>query len=243
MYVWTHVHAHTDDGQATAELLTTYAYSWKEGDDACLCYAMDTGAFCLPVCLSLRHPSPLSFACLSACVYVCRTPNQLPHYHTHIHVYKTGAEIRIPLPPGKSAADEAQALYARVRKLRRSVDAVKPLLEKVGGTRGGCLFVCECVGGCCVWKGGGGTNVCVYMYVLASDQTRTYIHNMQVEVKIAYVEELEASLLQLANGAGGAAASSPSTTAAATTTAPATDEIGERGDWSVLVSQDLAVMR
>ena len=31
--------------QDTAELLTTYAYSWKEGDDFCLCYAMDTGAF------------------------------------------------------------------------------------------------------------------------------------------------------------------------------------------------------
>lgn len=29
--------------QAKAELLTTYAYSWKEGDDFCLCYAIDTG--------------------------------------------------------------------------------------------------------------------------------------------------------------------------------------------------------
>jgi hypothetical protein len=37
-------HTHILIHQNTAELLTTYAYSWKEGDDFCLCYAMDTGA-------------------------------------------------------------------------------------------------------------------------------------------------------------------------------------------------------
>lgn len=70
-----------------------------------------------------------------------------------------------------------------------------------------------------------------------------------MEVKIAYVEELEASLLQLA----GATTTTPSDgiNAAAAASAAAAggggggDGVGgeERGDWGVLVSQDLAVMR
>lgn len=54
----------------------------------------------------------------------------------------SGEEIRLPISPGKSAADEAQALYARVRKLRRSVDALKPLLEKVRVDVWGRLSIC-----------------------------------------------------------------------------------------------------
>lgn len=70
--------------QTKAELLTTYAYSWKQGDTECVCPDLDTGE-----------------------------------------------EICIPLKPGKSAADEAQATYGRIRKLKRSVDAIMPLLQKI----------------------------------------------------------------------------------------------------------------
>lgn len=54
---WHHaydMHTHILTHQDTAELLTTYAYSWKEGDDFCLCYTMDTGAF-VPLSLLLCH--------------------------------------------------------------------------------------------------------------------------------------------------------------------------------------------
>jgi predicted ribosome quality control (RQC) complex YloA/Tae2 family protein len=37
----------------------------------------------------------------------------------------------LPLREGWSAAEEAQNAYRRIRKLRRSVEAVKPLLEQV----------------------------------------------------------------------------------------------------------------
>jgi predicted ribosome quality control (RQC) complex YloA/Tae2 family protein len=91
--------------QTKAELLTTYAYSWKQGDTECVCPDLDTGE-----------------------------------------------EICIPLKPGKSAADEAQATYGRIRKLKRSVDAIMPLLQKI-------------------------------------------------DVKVAYVDELESSIQQLGNSA------------------------------------------
>lgn len=97
--------------QTKADLLTTYAYSWKEGDAECVCLDFDTGA-----------------------------------------------EVRIPLKPGNSAADEAQAAYNRIRKLKRSVDAVLPLLQKI-------------------------------------------------DLKVAYVEELESSIQQLGDeGIAGSAA-------------------------------------
>ena len=62
-------------------------------------------------------------------------------------------------------------------------------------------------------------------------------------MKIAYVEGLEASLLQLA----GATTTTLSDTNAAAAAAAVDGGAGvggeERGDWGVLVSQDLAVMR
>ena len=70
-----------------------------------------------------------------------------------------------------------------------------------------------------------------------------------MEVKIAYVEGLEASLLQLAsattttttNPSDGIDAAAAAASAAAVGGAGVGGE--ERGDWGVLVSQDLAVMR
>ncbi len=61
-----------------------------------------------------------------------------------------------------------------------------------------------------------------------------------MEVKIAYVEELEASLLQLATAAPPAA---PAVGAAGQ--GEGAEEVEAAGvvDWGLLVSQDLAVMR
>ena len=70
--------------QTKADLLTTYAYSWKEGDETCTC--LD---------------------------------------------FETGAEVVIPLKAGNTAADEAQSAYSRIRKLKRSIDVVLPLLQKI----------------------------------------------------------------------------------------------------------------
>ena len=118
--------------QIKAEMLTTYAYSWKEGDAECVCAD-----------------------------------------------FETGAEVRIPLKPGNTAADDAQAAYCRIRKLKRSVDAVLPLLQKI-------------------------------------------------DLKVAYVEELESSIQQLGDeGVVGAGTASGSATSIRSRT----------------LTQDLAVMR
>lgn len=118
--------------QTKAELLTTYAYSWKEGDTECVC--LD---------------------------------------------FETGAEVRIPLKPGNTAADDAQAAYNRIRKLKRSVDAVLPLLQKI-------------------------------------------------DLKVAYVEELESSIQQLGDeGIAGTVKADPAATSIRSRT----------------LTQDLAVMR
>lgn len=45
-----------------------------------------------------------------------------------------GEPVVLELKEGLSAAEEAQECYRRIRKLRRSIQAVKPLLEQVRGS-------------------------------------------------------------------------------------------------------------
>lgn len=70
--------------QTRADLLTTYAYSWKEGDTSVQCYE-----------------------------------------------FESGEPLLLPVREGWSAAEEAQDAYKKIRKLKRSIQAVKPLIEQV----------------------------------------------------------------------------------------------------------------
>lgn len=45
--------------------------------------------------------------------------------------WDTGEESRIPLDPSIQAKDQAEALYKRARKLRRTTGNVEPLLREV----------------------------------------------------------------------------------------------------------------